>query len=124
VQRRIAEGAAAFIERDERIRVAFFAQDTPIRGRALVFLSLIKRVGHLVIGATERNIYVFSRGLFANGTIRGVVRRYPITSTPVALRRGWGRLTIGADSYWIAGLASQGDATDFVEFVRGGSGET
>lgn len=80
-------------------------------------LSIFKRVGHLVIGATHRNIYVFSRGLFANGKIRGMVRRYPKTSTPVELRRGWGQLTIGADRYWIAGLASQGDAADFVNFV-------
>jgi len=62
---------------------------------------------------------VFSRGLPASGAIRGVVRRYPIDSTPVELHRGWGRLTIGTDDYWIAGLASQGDATDFVNFVLG-----
>jgi hypothetical protein len=71
-----------------------------------------------VIGATERNVYVFSRGLLATGTIRRVVRRYPLASTPVELRHGWGQVIIGTDSYWIAGLASQGDATDFVNFVR------
>jgi hypothetical protein len=119
VQRRIAEAAARFIEKDERIQVAIFAQDTPVRGQPLAFLSLLKQVGHLVIAATERNIYVFSRGLLANGTIRGVVRRYPIKSTPVELRRGWGKVTIGTDNYWVSGLASQGDSTDFVSFVQG-----
>jgi hypothetical protein len=44
-QRRIAERAAEFIEKDERIQVAFFAQNTPVRGQPLVFMALIKRSG-------------------------------------------------------------------------------
>jgi len=123
VQRRIAEAAAPFVEPDEEIEVALFAQSTPVRGRTPLFLSFLKRVGHLVIGATQRHIYVFSRGLFANGKIRGVIRRYPLTPTPVELRPGWGQLTIGTDRYWVAALAAQGDAADFVDFVRHASGD-
>jgi hypothetical protein len=118
MQRRIAEAAAPLIEPDERVQISLFAQDTPVRGEPLLLMSLIKRVGYLVIGATQRHIYVFSRGLLANGKVRGVVRRYPLASTPVAYRRGWGELTIGRDRYWIAALAAQGDAKDFVTFVR------
>lgn len=118
MQRRIAKAAAPLIEPDERIQISLFAQDTPLRGEPLLFVSLIKRVACLVIGATQRHIYVFSRGLLANGRIRGVIRRYPLASTSVEYRRGWGELTIGGDRYWIAALAAQGDAKDFVTFVR------
>jgi hypothetical protein len=123
LQRRIAEATAPFVEPDEEIQVALFAQDTPVRGQSLLFMSLLKRVGHLVIGATQRHIYVFSRGLFATGKILGVVRRYPLRSTPVELRPGWGKLTIGPDRYWVAALAAQGDAADFVNFVHHASGD-
>jgi hypothetical protein len=123
MQRKIAEAAAPFVEPDELIQVALFAQDTPVRGQPLLFLSLLKRVGHLVIGATQRHIYVFSRGLFATGKIRGVVRRYPLRSTPVELHPGWGKLSIGADRYWVAALGAQGDAADLVNFVRHASGD-
>lgn len=123
MQRRMADAAAPLIDPDERIQISLFAQDTPVRGRPLLFMSLIKRVGYLVIGATQRHIYVFSRGLFANGRIHGVIRRYPLASTPVALRRGWGELTIGTDRYWIAALAAQGDAKDFVAFVQNAARE-
>jgi hypothetical protein len=117
MQRRIAESAAPFLAANERLRIGLFAQDTPIRGRPLLFLSLANRVGHLVIGATDRRIYVFSRGFLANGKVRGVLRIYPLGSTPVRFRRGWGELTIGPDRYWISALAAQGDAQDFVALV-------
>ena len=118
MQRRIAENAQPFLAPNERLQIGLFAQDTPIRGRALVYMSLAKRMGHLIIGVTDRRIYVFTRGLFANGKVRGVVRIYPLDSTPVRFRRGWGELTIGPDRYWISALAAQGDALDLVDLVN------
>jgi hypothetical protein len=118
MQRRIADSAARFLQPDERLRIGLFAQNMPVRGRPLLVLSLAGRVRHLIIGATDRRIYVFSRGLLANGKVRGVSRIYPLDSTPVRLRRAWGELTIGSDRYWISALAAQGDALDFVGFVE------
>jgi len=118
MQHRIAENARPFLAANERLQIGLFAQDTPIRGRALLYMSLAKRMGHLIIGATDRRIYVFTRGLFANGNVRGVVRIYPLESTPVRFRRGWGELTIDSDRYWISALAAQGDALDFVHLVE------
>jgi hypothetical protein len=117
MQRRIAQSAERFLEPDEHLLIGLFAQDTPIRGQVLLFMSLADRVGHLIIGATDRRIYVFSRGFFANGRVRGVIRAYPLESTPVRFRPGWGELTIGDDRYWISALAAQGDARDFLTFV-------
>jgi hypothetical protein len=119
-QRRLAEAAAPFIEPGESIQIALFAQDTPVRGQPLLLMSLLKQVGFLVLGATQRHIYVFSRGFLCNAKLRGVIRRYPLASTSVAFRRSWGELDIDVDRYWIAAFAAQGDAQDFVAFVQKG----
>jgi hypothetical protein len=119
---KIARSAAKYLEPDEEVRVAVWAQDTPQRSSSLLGWWLIyKNHGFVTLVATDVHIYVFERGFFQSTRLRQLEARLPVAGTDISLNRLTGVLKVGPRRFGISALVAQGDARHLVEMASGRS---
>lgn len=113
---RLQVAASPFLPPGETIRHAFYGQTGMPTG--FVFLGVLAGKAEMVtVTATDRNLYVFRRGLQAAPRVLGLIASYRIDpSLRVGLRQG--AVDLEDDSYWIAALLAQDEAKAFVAYVR------
>ena len=119
---KIARSAAKYLEPDEEVRVAVWAQDTPKRSSSLLGWWLIyKNHGFVTLVATDVHIYVFERGFFQSTRLRQLEARLPVAGTDISLNRLTGVLKVGPRRFGISALVAQGDARHLVGMASGRS---
>jgi len=114
---RLQEVAEPYMEEREIICRAMFGQTGGPTGGFALWGSVFGDVKFVIVVATDRNVYVFRRGLFQAPRLKGLFAKYPIdASTEVWFQHG--ALTVNDDVYWVAALIAQSEARDLAAFVK------
>lgn len=112
---RIRQRAAPFLDGDEIVHCAFYGQTGMPTGYAALG-ALVGQAMFVIVVATDRNVYIFRRGLFASPRIRSLLTTHRIEPhTKVSFSRG--AMQIDSQTYWVAALLAQQEARSLVDYV-------
>jgi hypothetical protein len=82
LQRKIAENAAPYLEPGETVRAAVYGQTNVVPPNDVALLLRIAQ--GRIVAVTQRNLYVFRRGIFSFTKPKSLLAKYPLGSVTVS----------------------------------------